>query len=658
MDKQRKLKHIFVYNTKNEFLLSDGVESISIKNLNSVVAKQIFNYFLYPNIPNNLLKSIPENKNYKDYREFIETLINYNFLTPIESDIYTSFTIISNKEYANSLEDGLKKLGIHSVNKIFIDREQRNLNYINLNLERNSIGLLFLPHNPNIVFELLKNYIKYNLRKIFIGHIHLDSIWTAFLNSPYTACPKCFIERLIENLNLFKYIVQNNLVFHEYSTSSIELGINFLLSNIATYVINNKSLEHLDIEGYLNVFSPETLTIEKEKIIKKPDCSCLTKTKVKAEDIVSKYVGIIRGLGTVESDSKIIELSGCTGGENAIWGGAIDLDLDRCRIKAIGECAERYCWMNYSKKIVSSTWANLDLSKKLPLENFQPYSEKQYLNKNFPYTILTGEELIDWFPIYNINTNKQVYVPAKIFLGNKYIKGPNICPRNTNGVAAGPSSEFSMKQAVLELIERDTISRNWLNKGPFFRIYEENLKLSKAYKICIEEGFIPHVYLFSNKYDIPVILCKLIPKNINDNIISYGCSAKTNYLEAINKAILEAILMRNFLRDLVKQNVDKNEHGALKFLRNSPRNSPVFLKDVPYIPIYNFDKEFTLDTIYNMENIYYQDITLEDVSLANINVMRVWSPNMIGFVRNRDIAPIKILNCKLETLADTILPFD
>lgn len=435
-----------------------------------------------------------------------------------------------------------------------------------------------------------------------------------------------------------------------------------MLESINSLYNNYHSDENPQIAGFLNVINLRKMIIKREQVIRKADCFCLKKNQIsKLENLVGSHVGIVRSIGQVkldQTDPNIVLLSGKTGGDFAVDGGALDWNWDRCKVRAISECIERYCWKNYRHNIIFTSWDDLNENERIPINYFNIYSEEQYKDNKFPYKYFEEDKMMDWIPMYRIRDNKKIYVPAEIILANPGINIGIISPRTSTGVAAGGSKQFAIKYAVLELIERDTVSRNLLMNKDIFLLNSRELRRCKSYRRCLEVNLNPEIYFLKNKFNIPVIMCRLVPQDTEDSIISYGFASGTDFITTIDKAIMESILMRIYIRSKLKDEKNISEtNGALFNLRNSKES---FFENISFNnsdDINEFNIEYDINDVYKSNDIYYHDITMNDAELVNISVVATWSPSMLDFVESKDLAPLNILKCDVKDLIDGKLPF-
>lgn len=319
--------------------------------------------------------------------------------------------------------------------------------------------------------------------------------------------------------------------------------------------------------------------------------------------------------------------------------GAVDDNWDLCKKRTICEFVERYSWKNFNKNLISCTWNELDSNHRISLDNFNIFSENQYKRDDFKYKKIEKNQLLDWICMKRVGDFKEIYIPAEIVLGSHLKNIGNISERTTTGVATGDNIDFALKKCILEMIERDTVTRNiFLNKD-IFLINDSDLKELSIYRNCINSNLIPKIFYLKNRFNIPVIMCRLVPLNTEDKIISYGYSSSLNLKDCISKSIKESLLMRINMREQINNNIFSEQLTSnLRDSKNSFFNELNILGSKKVSEI-----EKIINRKINIEDdIYFCDITLGDVQVAGLKVISVWSKNMINFVDKKDNLPLNL----------------
>lgn len=652
MERKVVLKDIYLFDSNNNTLISDKQTSIDLSNFDKSIIKYTIDFFKEPQYISEFLKSVSNSKN---HLAFVNTLIKYGMLCnkTKKSILQERICIVSYKKYNTHFSKVLDSIGLNNISFHNVDEDDK------LYVSDDTTTILLIPNNPKLLIDILLNYESYNIKDLILGNIYLDEIWITYLKPNVTACPSCLGKRLYENLSTFKYAVDNNL-YSEDETSTL-IAIDFIAKSVKQLMSNVNDNFNPPMGGYLNIIDFSKLSIDKQLIVRMPNCNCLKK-KVNSNDLVGDHVGLIRTIGQVQlaqSDPPVVLLTSNTKVHKSMDSGALDDNWNTCKIRAINEYLERYSWKNYNEDIITSNWTNLAKNKRIDINKFNIYSENQYLDKLIEFKKVDKNTVIDWILMKNTKNTKEKYIPAELVLGSKLQNCGNLTFRRSTGVAAGPSKEFTISKCILELIERDSITRSFLLKKDLFKLEVDILKNSNIYKKCLSYNLEPEIYLIENQYKVPVIMSRLVPLNKEDIVISYGYSSDTDLFLAIDKAIKESLLMRINIRDNIDKNGATVALGSSYYnLRNS-KNS--FFENLNIKVIYDLNllenKISSTVNLFEIEDIYYKDITLDDVKCSNTYVITTWSPNMVDLVEHKNYAQLSILNCDIENLNVGYIPF-
>ena len=203
-------------------------------------------------------------------------------------------------------------------------------------------------------------------------------------------------------------------------------------------------------------------------------------------------------------------------------------------------------------------------------------------------------------------------------------------------MAAGFSINDCIVSGLLELIERDSLMINFSKRlnPPEIDINTLNIenkefvdKISKKYKIKI--------YKLYSDIKIPTYLCFIF--NGEGKKLHYGIGASTNLdsNKAIDKALKECLFTYYYslnIMDLRKNNPDEISTLYEHFLYYQGELFEELLfesKKIKYTrELYTFD-DVKKDLKSNGLEIYYKDLTTEDIRLTNLKVVKVIVPSLI-----------------------------
>lgn len=310
----------------------------------------------------------------------------------------------------------------------------------------------------------------------------------------------------------------------------------------------------------------------------------------------------------------------------------ISSDEKSAVISCIAEAIERYC-MSYvpQNDIKKMKWNEINNEEKI--NDYQLYTDIQY--EQNPQYINPKKEAIYWTRINYIEDGKYLYWPSSlIYLPFELSK--TVAETSSTGMAAGFSINDCIVSGLLELIERDSLMINFSKRlnPPEIDINTLNIEnkkfvdeISKKYKIKI--------YKLYSDIKVPTYLCFIF--NGEGKKLHYGIGASTNLdsNKAIDKALKECLFTYYYslnIMDLRKNNPDEISTLYEHFLYYQGELFEELLfesEKVKYTrELYTFD-DVKKDLKSNGLEIYYKDLTTEDIRLTNLKVVKVIVPGLI-----------------------------
>ena len=310
----------------------------------------------------------------------------------------------------------------------------------------------------------------------------------------------------------------------------------------------------------------------------------------------------------------------------------ISSDEKSAVISCIAEAIERYC-MSYvpQNDIKKMKWNEINNEEKI--NDYQLYTDIQY--EQNPQYINPKKESIYWTRINSIEDGKYLYWPSSlIYLPFELSK--TVAETSSTGMAAGFSINDCIVSGLLELIERDSLMINFSKRlnPPEIDINTLNIEnkkfvdeISKKYKIKI--------YKLYSDIKVPTYLCFIF--NGEGKKLHYGIGASTNLdsNKAIDKALKECLFTYYYslnIMDLRKNNPDEISTLYEHFLYYQGELFEELLfesEKVKYTrELYTFD-DVKKDLKSNGLEIYYKDLTTEDIRLTNLKVVKVIVPGLI-----------------------------
>ncbi|ERB55802.1 hypothetical protein N806_32320 [Rhodococcus sp. P27] len=197
--------------------------------------------------------------------------------------------------------------------------------------------------------------------------------------------------------------------------------------------------------------------------------------------LVDRRTGIIRELVDAvvpqhfPPEFKLIHSYVCDSARFSPWssdsaGAGYCFDLgDRARptAAAIGEAVERYCGNIVAKPIVRGL-ADALIGASIDLSQLARFDAAQYARPQFPFVEPTDDLELDWTRGVDLITGSDIWVPAELVWGSypHFVArtGPAISPVAQAGLAAGPTTEFAIRNALREIVERDAMTLSWTGR--------------------------------------------------------------------------------------------------------------------------------------------------------------------------------------------------
>lgn len=302
-------------------------------------------------------------------------------------------------------------------------------------------------------------------------------------------------------------------------------------------------------------------------------------------------------------------------------------------MSCLAEALERYC-MSYIPKDEIISCKKGDLNAKHVFKDFSTYTDEQY--KNFDCFLNPNHDVIEWTKIYNMENKKEyMYWPASLIYLPFDMNKP-VAETTSTGMAAGFSIDDCIMSGLMELIERDALMINFMQRlnSPEIDI---NTIIGSNKKIIdtIKKDYNIKIYKLYSDFEIPIYL-SIIYKEHHKKI-HYGigacCSLDSDY--SINKSLKECLF--TYFYSLNIMDVRQNKPDKIKtlyehFLYYQGDNFNKLLFDSKTIK-YKKEKILYQDLLTNLQkcgiNIYYKELTTEDIKDTGIKVVKVIVPSLI-----------------------------
>ena len=297
------------------------------------------------------------------------------------------------------------------------------------------------------------------------------------------------------------------------------------------------------------------------------------------------------------------------------------------------EALERYC-MSYIPKKEIIVSVKEKLPKKTTFDDFFTYSDEQYEKSNL--FLNPNKDKIEWTKIYNIDDKQKFkYWPASlIYL--PYDLNKTVAETTSTGMAADFKLEECIKSGLLELIERDALMINFMQR---LNPPEINLKTldKKNYELVkvIQKEYDIKIYKLFSDIKVPIYLSIIYKQDKKHIHYGIGACASLDSDYAINKSLKECLF--TYFYSLNIMDVRQTDSKKIKtlyehFLYYQGENFNKLLFDSKVV---DYKKEIITfsDLIENLKlydiNVYYKELTTDDIQKTGIKVVKVIAPGLI-----------------------------
>ena len=311
----------------------------------------------------------------------------------------------------------------------------------------------------------------------------------------------------------------------------------------------------------------------------------------------------------------------------------VNEDKNIAMTSCLAEALERYC-MSYISKNEIISCKKAELNKKYVFSDFSTYSDEQY--DKFDNFLNPNLDVVEWTKIYDIKDKKRyMYWPASLiylpFDINKVV-----AETTSTGMSAGFSIDECILSGLMELIERDSLMINFMQRlNPpeidINTIFGKNKKFIES----IRKDYNIKIYKLYSDFNVPIYLS--IIYRIDNKKIHYGIGAcaslDSDY--AINKSLKECLFTYFYslnIMDVRQKEPDKIKTLYEHFLYYQGDNFDKLLFNSKLIK-YKKEKISFDEVLINLKknniNVYFKELTTDDIKDTGIKVVKVIAPSLI-----------------------------
>ncbi len=302
-------------------------------------------------------------------------------------------------------------------------------------------------------------------------------------------------------------------------------------------------------------------------------------------------------------------------------------------ISCLAESIERYCMSFIPKdELIYAKKDELDKSK--TFESFATYNEKQYQeNRNFtnPY-----KDKIHWTKIYSINNPKKyMYYPASLIYLPFSISLP-VAENTSTGMSAGFSIEDCITSGLLELLERDALMINFLQRLNPLEIDIETIDGNNKELINkIKEEYNIKIYRLYSDIKVPIYLAYIWQEEGKKVHYGIGACAHFDSDYAINKALKECLFTHFYSKNIIDARVDNPKEIKALYEHFLYYQGDKFKELLFTSKVVKYKKEKTnlKKVLENLKEkgleVYYKELTTADIKPTKLKVVKVIVPGLI-----------------------------
>ncbi len=333
-----------------------------------------------------------------------------------------------------------------------------------------------------------------------------------------------------------------------------------------------------------------------------------------------------------------------------IAGGGGFTEIDAL-LSCCGEIAERYCSSFTDKEDIEGSYNELKgRYNTINPELLSYFSEKQYMEKEFPFQKIKKDSPLIWAKTLK-NNREESYLPAfAIYLPfNNYERGGKHFFSMSTGLSCAENAEKASIKGVLEILERDAFTNFWINQlsPPIIQLPDngEYRELKERFKF---ENIKYIILDISSDFGIPTIATFSFGKSSFGYVASLGLACDFTYYDAIKKSLIENAQGRisvAFNKETLKDKeyredfldvMSFKDHSYIYSTKKELKNKIDFIEKGEEVELEKLSDsyKFNLQELIKMINkkgydAYFKDLTTKDIEKSvGFKVIRAVVPGL------------------------------
>lgn len=328
-------------------------------------------------------------------------------------------------------------------------------------------------------------------------------------------------------------------------------------------------------------------------------------------------------------------------GRRIIPGIGFSMDYHVARQYAVGEAIERYCAgiMNPAD-IVNQPMNELEYRSISPVY-FNRYTKEQYTTQQ-RFEEFDELKARNWVLADNYMTGEKVYLPFEtvyLLIPEHHKTFRDVV---STGLASGTCFDVAFENALNECIEKDAFMLFWLLKRVNFEISLSSLKTTRINKLIetVENlNYSIQIYDISQP-DIKSFTILTVLKSKDSKGFYMAASTNRKLNKAIKKSIEEAISGYVTLQEKSAYHSETgdrtaNEDSVYYYFQGMDDEvlMEVINPEMEEKDLSSIDQEYTfsemIHSVANQTDIFYKDLTSDDIKELNLKSLRVVTPNLL-----------------------------
>lgn len=277
-------------------------------------------------------------------------------------------------------------------------------------------------------------------------------------------------------------------------------------------------------------------------------------------DVVNSSAGIVRRLRTVKlrtpmpPEARFVESQTADMARLGPWAaniynaGSSWGDVNRARAGAVGEAVERYCgnFVDFS----AVEFGSFDEIARRGIRVLDPrelvlFSSAQYADPRFPFVPFERSTRTHWVTAVSLVDGEEVLVPASVTFVNwntgRALFSPRTNPAYYPGIAAAPTRESALANALEEVVERDAAMVWWWSGHRLPTSEKALVTVERLVPTSWQEanGMRVHVTPLTNAVGLTAMAVAVEARQVG--LLTVGLAVRQSPEAAIEKALLEAL---------------------------------------------------------------------------------------------------------------------